>query len=179
QPDLACKSFVTSLKLGESWARLVRSNKVARIFVGILKRNDGNMSPKTRRMWVLALPLLISGGAAFPVVINQMPTANAAPASNGAPDMILLAQDSKFEREKTQYLQENILDKILGPGKAVVIVDVEMGLESGASEMGMGKSKSDKKKNEGDDGTNPAPAARVLVPGVPMPKSVIQMEEDR
>ncbi len=88
-----------------------------------------------------------------------------------SPDMMLLEQESKFEREKTQYLQENVLDKILGPGKAVVIVDVEMGLESRTSEMGMNKSKSDKKKNEHEDG-NTVPQARVLVPGVPMPKSV-------
>src|SRR5262249_39781834 len=71
-------------------------------------------------------------------------------------------------------------DKILGPGKAVVIVDVEMGLESRASEMGMGKSQSAKKKNEGDDGDKgPAPQAKMLVPGVPMPKSALQQEEDR
>jgi flagellar motor switch protein FliG len=97
-----------------------------------------------------------------------------------SPDMALLDQESKFEREKTEYLQENVLDKILGPGKAVVIVDVEMGLESRNTEMGMSKGKSDKKKNPNDpDGGGPAPQARVLVPGVPMPKSPFQMEEDR
>src|SRR5437879_392897 len=104
------------------------------------------------------------------------------PAAPGTPssDMVLLEQESKFEREKTEYLQENILDKILGHGRAVVIVDVEMGLESRVMERGMGKSKSDKKKNEGDNGEpQPAPQARVLVPGVPMPKSVSQVEEDR
>jgi len=94
--------------------------------------------------------------------------------------MLLLEQESKFEREKTEYLQENILDKILGPGKAVVIVDVEMGLESRATEMDMGKKKNDKKANAGDNGEpQPAPQAKVLVPGVPMPKSVYQAEEDR
>jgi flagellar motor switch protein FliG len=97
-----------------------------------------------------------------------------------SPDVFLLEQESKFEKEKTEYLQENILDKILGPGKAVVIVDVEMGLESRNTEMGMEKGKSDKKKNEGDNGEpQPAPQAKVLVPGVPMPKSVNQVEEDR
>ena len=93
--------------------------------------------------------------------------------------MALIDQESKFQREKTEYLQDNILDKILGPGKAVVIVDVEMGLESRATEMGMAKGQSAKKKNEGDDGGGPAPAAKVLVPGVPMPKSVAQVTEDR
>jgi len=93
--------------------------------------------------------------------------------------MIILDQEAKFQTEKTQYLQQNILDKILGVGKAVVIVDVEMGLEAKNMTMDMGKSKSDKKKNENDDEKGPAPAARVLVPGVPMPKSAVQMEEDR
>ncbi len=95
-------------------------------------------------------------------------------------DMTLLDLESKFEREKTEYLQQNILDKILGPGKAVVIVDVEMALESRNTEMGMAKNKSDKKKNEGENGEGqPAPLAKFLVPGVPMPKSVQQVEEDR
>jgi flagellar motor switch protein FliG len=96
-----------------------------------------------------------------------------------SPDMMLLEQESKFEREKTQYLQDNVLDKILGPGKAVVIVDVEMGLESRIAEMGMGKNKSDRKKNPGEDGNNVIPQSKVLVPGVPMPKSPFQVEEDR
>jgi flagellar motor switch protein FliG len=97
-----------------------------------------------------------------------------------APDSLLLDQESKFQREKTQYLQDNVIDKILGPGKAVVIVDVEMGLESRATTMEMDKKKSDKKKNEGENGEpQPAPQAKVLVPGVPMPKSPYQQEEDR
>jgi hypothetical protein len=122
---------------------------------------------------VLFLSLGIGAGLLLPRAVRPVSAAEAV-----SPDMQLLEQESKFEREKTQYLQENVLDKILGPGKAVVIVDVEMGLESRTAEMGMNKNKSDKKKNEGEDG-GPAPAARVLVPGVPMPKSVIQMEEDR
>jgi flagellar motor switch protein FliG len=102
--------------------------------------------------------------------------ATAAPPSN---DMIILDQEAKFQTEKTEYLQSNILDKILGPGKAVVIVDVEMGLEAKNVTMGMGKNKTDKKKNGEDDEKGPAPAARVLVPGVPMPKSAFQEQEDR
>jgi len=111
----------------------------------------------------------------------------AAPANTPAPatpapnnDMALLEQESKFQREKTEYIQQNILDKILGPGKAVAFVKVELGLESKAVDMGMDKSSSDKKKNEpGEDDKGPAPAPRVLVPGVPMPKSVTALEEDR
>jgi len=107
------------------------------------------------------------------------PTQAPAPAQS-APDSLLLDQESKFQSEKTQYLQENVIDKILGPGKAVVIVDVEMGLESRAMTMEMGKNKNNKKKNEGENGEpQPAAQAKVLVPGVPMPKSPYQQEEDR
>ena len=134
-------------------------------------------SSKTKAALALAFPLCLGWGMVARVHSAAAP---AAAETGMSPDMVLLEQESKFEREKTQYLQENVLDKILGPGKAVVIVDVEMGLESRATEMGMGKKKSDKKKNEGDDGNgSPAPAAKVLVPGVPMPRSVLQMEEDR
>ena len=37
--------------------------------------------------------------------------------AQSAPDSLSLDQESKFQREKTEYLQENIIDKILGPGK--------------------------------------------------------------
>jgi flagellar motor switch protein FliG len=132
------------------------------------------------RKSLLATGFLIATMCLLPLAVPF--AASQAPASAAAPtaDMTLLDLESKFEREKTEYLQQNILDKILGPGKAVVIVDVEMGLESRDTQMGMGKKKSDKKKNEGDNGEpQPAPPAKFLVPGVPMPKSVQQVEEDR
>lgn len=111
---------------------------------------------------------------AFPLLAADTPASS--------PDMMLLDQESKFEREKTEYLQENILDKILGPGKAVVIVDVEMDLQSRAMDMEMGKAHNDKKKNEGDEASKepqPAPVAKELVPGVPMPKSVSSLEAEK
>src|ERR1019366_949302 len=128
---------------------------------------------RMRNRLILA-SFLLTGGVLW-AAANQP-----AQQTGSSPDMMLLEQESKFEREKTEYLQQNILDKILGPGKAVVIVDVEMGLESRDMTMGMEKKKSDKKKNEGDNGEpQPAPQSKVLVPGVPMPKSALQQEEDR
>ncbi len=106
-------------------------------------------------------------------------SADAPPTAAPSNDMALLDQESKFEKEKTEYLQQNILDKIMGPGQGVVIVDVEMGFESRNTEMGMEKNKKDLKKAEGDEDNKVAPQARVLVPGVPMPKSAYQAEEDR
>jgi flagellar motor switch protein FliG len=121
----------------------------------------------TKLLWLL----LFVGSS----LLHSSQTTAAESSVSASPEMILLDQESKFEKEKTEYLQQNILDKILGPDKAVVIVDVEMGLESRQSDMEMGKKKNDKKKNEAEDGAKePQPAAqsRVLVPGVPMPKSV-------
>ena len=123
---------------------------------------------------MLALPPL-----GVPATTDTAQQQQAAPAPTPSNDMIILDQEAKFQKEKTEYLQQNILDKILGVGKAVVIVDVEMGLEAKAMTMEMAKGKTDKKKNGNDDDKGPAPQARVLVPGVPMPKSVIPMEEDR
>ena len=107
----------------------------------------------------------------------------AAPAQQASapatPDALLLDQESKFQREKTEYLQDNVIDKILGPGRAVVIVDVEMGLQSREMTMGMGKNKNDKKKNDSDNPEpQPVPQAKVLVPGVPMPKSPFAPPEE-
>ncbi len=126
--------------------------------------------------------VLVLLSVAFPGggVTAPAPSTQTSVTATMSADMMLLEQESQFEREKTQYLQENVLDKILGPGRAVVIVDVEMGLESRNAEMGMGKKQTDKKNNPGEDGEpQPAPAAKVLVPGVPMPKSAMQYEEDR
>ncbi len=129
------------------------------------------------RIHLLFASFLLTSGIVWAAVGQS---ASPAASSGLSPDMMLLEQESKFEKEKTEYLQENVLDKILGPGKAVVIVDVEMGLESRASELGMEKKKSDKKKSETDTGEAlPLPQAKVLVPGVPMPKSPFQQEEDR
>src|SRR6266581_1151481 len=96
--------------------------------------------------------LLVVLLSAFPSGGISAPPAPSGTQATLSADMLLLEQESQFEREKTLYLQENVLDKILGPGKAVVIVDVEMGLESRAMTMEMGKNKSEKKKNEGLNG---------------------------
>ena len=41
--------------------------------------------------------------------------------------LTLLERESDYEKDKAKYLQEYVLDKILGPGNAVVIVDVVLG----------------------------------------------------
>ncbi|MFH2069967.1 MAG: hypothetical protein ABIJ11_01975, partial [Elusimicrobiota bacterium] len=44
--------------------------------------------------------------------------------------ILLLEQERKYEKEQAEYVQKNILDKILGEGKSSVVVDVEFELRT-------------------------------------------------
>ncbi len=176
-----CKSFVTSLQLKRGGGRLdPRMRNRAPNQTAMFTKTPAKSKKHVARMRVFAagyflLGMCLAGGARRGVAAEA---AGAPVAQAPAPsaDMLILEQESRFEREKTEYLQQNILDKILGPGRAVVIVDVEMGLQSRTTDMEMNKKKNDKKKNEDEQkDTQPAPFARSLVPGVPMPKSVASL----
>lgn len=80
--------------------------------------------------------------------------------------MSLIEQEAKFEKEKGEYLQQYVLDKILGPGKAIVIVDIELGIETKTINQSAKEKKTEKKKRLGE--------IEYLLPGVPNPKSVSQ-----
>jgi flagellar motor switch protein FliG len=79
-------------------------------------------------------------------------------------EISLLEQESKYEKDKSDYLQQNVVDKILGPGNAVVIVDVELGIETKVTNQGAKEKKTERKKRLGE--------VEYLLPGVPNPKSV-------
>jgi len=64
--------------------------------------------------------------------------------------MNLMDKEAKFEKEKGEYLQTSVLDKILGPGKAIVIVDVQMGIEAKVVKQAAKENKIEKKKRLGD-----------------------------
>lgn len=78
----------------------------------------------------------------------------------------LLDKEAKYEKEKAEYLQQYVLDKILGPGKAVAIVDVQLGLETRTTRQEAKERKQEKKKRLGE--------VDYILPGVPNPKSVVQ-----
>jgi hypothetical protein len=78
----------------------------------------------------------------------------------------LMDKEAKFEKEKGEYLQASVLDKILGPGKAIVIIDVQLGIETKVVKQAAKENKLEKKKRLGD--------IDYLLPGVPNPKSVAQ-----
>jgi flagellar motor switch protein FliG len=83
-----------------------------------------------------------------------------------APQLSLLEQEHQYEKEKAEYLQTFVLDKILGQGKAIVIVEVELGIETKTTTQAAKQHKAEKKKDLGD--------VDYLLPGVPNPKSVSQ-----
>lgn len=80
--------------------------------------------------------------------------------------MSLMEQEIKYEKDKAEYLQQFVLDKILGPEKAVVIVDIELGVETKVTKQEAQEKKTDRKKRLGE--------MEYLLPGVPNPKSVTQ-----
>jgi flagellar motor switch protein FliG len=83
--------------------------------------------------------------------------------------MLLMEQKAKYERERGDYVQKNILDKILGPEKATIIIDVDMGIETITRSAEQREKKVESKKK--------ASETRWFMPGIPMPKSVSQPEE--
>src|SRR3989339_1938775 len=87
-------------------------------------------------------------------------------AGNDNPQISLMDQEVKYEKEKAEYLQTYVLDKIIGPGKANVIVDIEFGLETKTINQAAKERKTEKKKRLGE--------VEYLLPGVPNPKSVTQ-----
>lgn len=95
--------------------------------------------------------------AAFPVS-----TANGQ--GGGSTEVTLMEHKLRYEREKTEYLQKDILDRVLGPDKAIVVVDVEFGLDTVTTRSFAKERKSEQKKDLGQ--------IEYLLPGVPNPKAV-------
>ncbi len=87
-------------------------------------------------------------------------------AANDNSPFSLMDQEVRYEKDKAEYIQTFILDKILGPGKAIVIVDVELGMETKTSNQAAKEKKTEKKKRLGE--------VEYLLPGIPNPKSVSQ-----
>ena len=77
---------------------------------------------------------------------------------------LLLQREMKYEKEGAQYLQEYIVDKILGRDRGVVILDMELGIESRSAQRSAKESVAEQKKNLGE--------VEYVLPGVPKPRGV-------
>lgn len=109
--------------------------------------------------------------SAFAVLLAWAPALPAA-AAIVAPDLTLLQEQHRIKTESEDKIQREILDPILGKGKAAPFVDVEMEVKAESEESrrsGMGLAEKYKEK---------APAARggmqttFVLPGIPKPKTI-------
>jgi flagellar motor switch protein FliG len=101
------------------------------------------------------------------------------PASAGvvAPDLALMQEQNRIKADSEARIQRDVLDPILGKGKAAPFVDVEMEVKAESEEStrsGMGISEKYKEK---------APAPRggmqttFVLPGIPKPKTITQQQQ--
>lgn len=104
--------------------------------------------------------ILISLVVSSQLLFSQQPVQN--------PEVSIIEQELKYEKEKTEYLQKEILDRILGPGKAIAIVDVDFGLDTITTKTFAKERKAERKR--------PLAEVEYLLPGVPAPKAVSQGE---
>lgn len=81
-------------------------------------------------------------------------------------ELTLVEQENRYEKEKAEYLQTYVLDKILGRGKAVAIVDVTLGIETITTKQAAQENKTERKRRLAE--------MDYILPGVPNPKSVTQ-----
>ena len=94
-----------------------------------------------------------------------------------APDLALLQEQNRIKADSESRIQHDVLDPILGKGKASPFVDVEMEIKAESEESmrsGMGINEKYKEKA-------PAPAGGMqttfVLPGIPKPKTITQQKE--
>ncbi|MEK7388289.1 MAG: FliG C-terminal domain-containing protein [Elusimicrobiota bacterium] len=114
------------------------------------------------------------GAPLFAVLMFCLAACGSAAAGVLAPDLGLLQEQSRIKTESETKIQRDVLDPILGKGKAASFVDVEMEVKLESEEStrsGMGVAEKYKEKS---------PAARggmqttYVLPGIPKPKTITQ-----
>jgi flagellar motor switch protein FliG len=78
----------------------------------------------------------------------------------------LLEYETKLEQQRSEYIQKNILDKIFGPNKSTVIVDITLGLRTTTTRQQASEKKLDAKRKLGE--------VDYLMPGIPKPGSIAE-----
>ncbi|MBI3300380.1 MAG: tetratricopeptide repeat protein [Elusimicrobia bacterium] len=123
------------------------------------------MTRHLRRSWpALALAAALSG---------------AAMAQIDAPQMTLIAQRDAIAQAARGRVQTEILDRLLGAGKASAFVDVEVELKASRREnLRFGAGQAEKNKIKEGAGSN-ALKTKFILPGVPQPKNIMDKEEPR
>ena len=78
----------------------------------------------------------------------------------------LLEYETKLEQQRSEYIQKNILDKIFGPNKSTVIVDITLGFRTTTTRQQASEKKLDAKRKLGE--------VDYLMPGIPKPGSIAE-----
>jgi flagellar motor switch protein FliG len=92
-----------------------------------------------------------------------------------SPDLGLLEEQNRIKKDSEEKIQRDVLDPILGKGKAMAFVDVEMHVKierQQSNRSGMGLAERYKEKIGGDRSAG-AQTINIL-PGVPKPKTITQ-----
>ncbi|MEN3013262.1 MAG: FliG C-terminal domain-containing protein [Endomicrobiia bacterium] len=80
--------------------------------------------------------------------------------------IMLIEYETKLEQQKTEYVQKNILDKIFGPNKSTVMIDITLGLRTTTTKQQASEKKIDAKRKLGE--------TEYLLPGIPKPGSITE-----
>ncbi len=78
----------------------------------------------------------------------------------------LLEYETKLEQQRAEYIQKNILDKIFGPNKSTVIVDITLGIRTTTTRQQASEKRLDAKRRLGE--------VEYLLPGIPRPGSIAE-----
>lgn len=100
------------------------------------------------------------------------PAVKPASAAVAAPDLGLLQEQARIKADSELKISRDVLDPIVGKGKAMPFVDVEMELKLEAEEsqrLGMGLAEKYKEKGGGQKG---GMQTTFVLPGIPKPKTI-------
>lgn len=113
------------------------------------------------RRFLLAATLLLPSSAPLPAAAGVI-----------SPDLGLLQEQNHIKAESELKIQRDVLDPILGKGKAAPFVDMEMEVKLESEEsmrLGMGVSEKYKEKAPGPKG---GMQTTFVLPGIPKPKTI-------
>lgn len=78
----------------------------------------------------------------------------------------LIEYETKLEQQRIEYVQKNILDKIFGPNKSTVMIDITLGLRTTTTKQQASEKRIDAKRKLGE--------TEYLLPGIPKPGSIAE-----
>lgn len=109
--------------------------------------------------YVIIITLLIKPSFIYSQQTIQEPQGTITPT-------MLLEYETKMEQQRSEYVQKNILDKIFGPNRSTVIVDISLGIQTRSTKAQATEKKVDSRRKLGE--------IDYILPGVPRPGSIAE-----